>query len=43
MLRISPVLSRAALGVLLLALSYLYSRFRPALARLLKTDAARVH
>ena len=30
------------LGVLLLALSYLYSRLKPALARLLKADEARV-
>jgi uncharacterized membrane protein len=41
--RLFRITAFLALGVLLLALSYLYSRFRPALARLLKTDATRVH
>ena len=41
--RLFRITAFLALGVLLLVLSYLYSRFRPALARLLKTDAARVH
>jgi uncharacterized membrane protein len=41
--RLFRITAFLALGVLLLALSYLYSRFRPALARLLKSDATRVH
>ena len=41
--RLFRITAFLALGVLLLALSYLYSRFRPALARLLKADATRLH
>ena len=41
--RLFRITAFLALGMLLLALSYLYSRFRPALARFLKTDASRVH
>ncbi|HSP70400.1 MAG TPA: DUF2339 domain-containing protein [Bryobacteraceae bacterium] len=41
--RLFRITAFLALGVLLLALSYLYSRFKPTLARLLKTDATRVH
>jgi uncharacterized membrane protein len=41
--RLFRITAFLALGVLLLALSYLYSRFRPTLARLLKPDAPRVH
>ncbi|HEY2845500.1 MAG TPA: DUF2339 domain-containing protein, partial [Bryobacteraceae bacterium] len=41
--RLFRITAFLALGVLLLALSYLYSRFRPALARLLKADSTRVH
>ena len=38
--RLFRITAFLALGVLLLALSYLYSRLKPALARLLKTDSA---
>jgi uncharacterized membrane protein len=41
--RLFRIAAFLALGVLLLALSYMYSRFRPALARLLKPDTPRVH
>jgi uncharacterized membrane protein len=37
--RLFRITAFLALGVLLLALSYLYSRFRPALARLLQADS----
>jgi len=39
--RLFRITAFLALGVLLLALSYLYSRLRPALARLLQTDSIR--
>jgi uncharacterized membrane protein len=39
--RLFRITAFLALGLLLLALSYLYSRFRPALARLLKADSIR--
>jgi uncharacterized membrane protein len=38
--RLFRITAFLALGVLLLALSYLYSRLKPALARLLKADSA---
>jgi uncharacterized membrane protein len=38
--RLFRITAFLALGILLLALSYLYSRLKPALARLLKTDSA---
>jgi uncharacterized membrane protein len=38
--RLFRITAFLALGVLLLVVSYLYSRFRPALARLLKTDSS---
>ena len=41
--RLFRITAFLALGVLLLALSYLYSRFRPALARLWKPDTTNVH
>ena len=39
--RLFRITAFLALGVLLLALSYLYSRLRPALARLLKASDCR--
>ena len=41
--RLFRITAFLALGVLLLALSYLYSRLRPALERLLRTDSSRVN
>ncbi|MCU1334571.1 MAG: Protein of unknown function transrane, partial [Bryobacterales bacterium] len=41
--RLFRIIAFIALGVLLLALSYLYSRLRPALARLLNADSTRVN
>jgi uncharacterized membrane protein len=41
--RLFRIAAFLALGVLLLALSYLYSRLRPALERLLRTDSARLN
>ena len=41
--RLFRITAFLALGALLLALSYLYSRLRPALARLLRTDSTRVN
>ena len=41
--RLFRITAFLALGILLLALSYLYSRLRPILGRLLKTDSSRVN
>ena len=41
--RLFRITAFLALGILLLALSYLYSRLRPVLDRLLKADATRVN
>lgn len=41
--RLFRITAFLALGALLLALSYLYSRLKPALARLLSTDSTRVN
>jgi uncharacterized membrane protein len=41
--RLFRITAFLALGILLLALSYLYSRLRPVLERLLKTDSSRVN
>ena len=41
--RLFRITAFLALGVLLLALSYLYSRLRPVLERLLRTDSARLN
>jgi len=41
--RLFRITAFLALGILLLALSYLYSRLRPMLDRLLKSDAAHVN
>jgi uncharacterized membrane protein len=41
--RLFRIAAFLALGVLLLALSYLYSRLKPTLARLLKPDSSRVN
>ena len=41
--RLFRITAFLALGALLLALSYLYSRLKPALARLLRTDPTRVN
>ena len=41
--RLFRITAFLALGVLLLALSYLYSRLRPVLDRLLRTDSDRVN
>jgi uncharacterized membrane protein len=41
--RLFRITAFLALGVLLLALSYLYSSLKPTLARLLRTETTRVH